>query len=593
MYKVKFNKVVALGLMLTILAVSAPAAMAGGSYLGANGQSYQNDDFWYDDFEVTASQLDGKASFCWQHPSTYFEGYDVFATEGSFVGGLTNYEPKTVSKNTKCYTYPKQFNADTTVSIHVYPYIELASGARKYIQPGDKVIAPVKAVDDSNVWLDAVAISATSTTNSINVFWDDLAGKGDTFTKYKVMYKKGYHYSMPSSAAESFVSFNYFNWTGLSAGESWTFQVVPVKWENGDYVEVGSRSNLLHVGTLTEEDNDVEAMNLWIDSWNNKMMPQIAWSEFTDQDFDAYLVTVRKGTSWKNSKAVVYHYPDKTDTSLQLGTLLKANESYLVQIAPYNAKNGLAYVIEGAESNILKFKTGALSGGGSNNGTIYEGKDGTTYTEADFLNSNTVLKATALTNNKKAYFSWTKPGKAFDGYALYVTEGEFSDLENYNPIYLNKNKAGYMYPKKFKANTQVSAYIYPYIELSNGARKFIQSGSQASVMVKVKKDVSLSAPKLVKPKNNVVLTSYPRKASFLWTKVKNASSYEVEIACDVCTSTTTKWLNPTTYTTKKTSFMTPALAGDNQFRFRVRALAANGSAGSWSEYRYFWFDTSK
>lgn len=103
---------------------------------------------------------------------------------------------------------------------------------------------------------------------------------------------------------------------------------------------------------------------------------------------------------------------------------------------------------------------------------------------------------------------------------------------------------------------------------------------------------TLTTPTITAPTANQILTNYPRTAYLEWTAVNNAKTYEIEIACDVCTSTQTKWLNPTTYTSTTNYYTTPALAGDNEFRFRVRALNPSYTTGSWSDYRYFRYDTS-
>ncbi len=103
---------------------------------------------------------------------------------------------------------------------------------------------------------------------------------------------------------------------------------------------------------------------------------------------------------------------------------------------------------------------------------------------------------------------------------------------------------------------------------------------------------SLGVPTLLLPRDEQVLTNYPRKATLSWTGVSNADKYEIELACDVCTSSETKWLRPSTYYSTKTTYTTSPLAGDNEFRFRVRAILDNGEVGEWSRYHYFKYNTS-
>lgn len=689
-----------MALSMVMLLLSVPVTMAGGSYHGANGNYYYNDDFWDDSFSVTPSQLDGSAGFCWQEPSNYYEGYAVYATEGSFSEGLSNYDPKILGKDAKCYTYPKQFKKDTTVTVHVYPYIELEGGARKYIQPGDEASVKVKGFteENDNSWFDALILSKSSTASSVTVSWDELSGLGTDFTKYKIVFKKGSYTSLPSDAGNSYVSWNYYTLAGLGEGETWSFQVVPVKVVNGKYVEVGTKSAVIQISTKGDQvvdnvgslslsidkwqaglphfnwsaykgsfdgyalltakgkisssqwenssfsvesyltknetsfqlinvsnadgqytarvvpykysasgqiqyvesaysntitfktDVSIEPMSVWISSWQDGL-PELSWEAFTDMDFDGYAVFVGEGKlSASKTEENQPFYLDKNLTSYQM-VKMKANTTYTVVMVPYITRSNATEYVVPAYSDPLVFKTGSED---VDNGGTYVGKDGTVYTEDDFLNSGTVLSATTVVSNK-AYFTWTKPGTKYDGYALYVTEGDFEGgLSNYEPLFLNKNKSAYMYPKSFKVDTKVSAYIYPYIELKGGVKKFIQPSSAASIIVKakVKVNMNLAAPMIIKPKMNAVLTNFPRKAALMWTKVKKASSYEIELACDTCTSSTTKWLDPTTYTTSKTSFVTPALAGDNEFRFRVRGVSSSGAKGSWSSYRYFSYDTS-
>ena len=104
-------------------------------------------------------------------------------------------------------------------------------------------------------------------------------------------------------------------------------------------------------------------------------------------------------------------------------------------------------------------------------------------------------------------------------------------------------------------------------------------------------DVVLGAPQITSPYANQVLTNYPRTAYISWTAVSNASSYDAEVACDTCTSTTTKWLDPITYSSSTNYLTTKALAGDNGFRVRVRASNGN-TKGDWSDFVYFSYKTS-
>lgn len=93
------------------------------------------------------------------------------------------------------------------------------------------------------------------------------------------------------------------------------------------------------------------------------------------------------------------------------------------------------------------------------------------------------------------------------------------------------------------------------------------------------------------PLNNSVFTNFPRIANINWQEVKNVANYVVEVGCDHC-SVGADWSDTFKWKTYSNSFTTQPLAGDNQFRTRVLPVFPNGSAGQWSDYTYFKFNTS-
>ncbi len=101
-----------------------------------------------------------------------------------------------------------------------------------------------------------------------------------------------------------------------------------------------------------------------------------------------------------------------------------------------------------------------------------------------------------------------------------------------------------------------------------------------------------SAPTLKSPTSNQTLTNYPRNTSFSWNAVSGAKSYKLEVACDVCVSKTTKWQGAKTYTVSGTSYSVKML-GDNEHRWRVRAVDYSNNLGPWSGYSYFKYRTGK
>lgn len=349
------------GLLMLTLSVTAYAA--DNTYIGADGKTYTEADFLFTTTSINPSTLDGNVGFCWKAPEKYFEGFAVYAVEGKFTKSLTEYEPSYLDKNTnannnKCYTFPKQFTYDSSVSVHVYPYIQLQNGEKKFLQPGYETSAKVSAYMPEKK-LPALKITGVPFEDGVKIDWDALSGLGTDFDKYNISWKKGVHQTLDKkNAANGYLNWDYYNLLGLEDNANYTFQVVPVKLINGQYFEVGEKSNLVVV----------------------------------------------------------------------------------------------------------------------------------------------------------------------------------------------------------KVNAASAA--------------------------------TLDAPVITKPENHETLTNYPRHAYLEWHSVKHATQYEIELACDECSSTETMWLNPNTYKTKDNFFTTPALAGDNWFRFRVKALDDKGNSSQWSNYSYFKYKTT-
>ena len=101
-------------------------------------------------------------------------------------------------------------------------------------------------------------------------------------------------------------------------------------------------------------------------------------------------------------------------------------------------------------------------------------------------------------------------------------------------------------------------------------------------------------PTIIAPFDNMTLTNYPRQAEIQWTPVtadsKLTIKYEVEVTCKECGSS--NWSSKNTWTTTANYIITPALAGDYQFRVRVRGGYPDGTSSKWSDYVYFNYKTS-
>ncbi len=100
----------------------------------------------------------------------------------------------------------------------------------------------------------------------------------------------------------------------------------------------------------------------------------------------------------------------------------------------------------------------------------------------------------------------------------------------------------------------------------------------------------LPAPTLLQPGDGAVLTHSPRTTTVEWAGVTGASEYRVEVECQHCV-TIGAWSPQVNTTTTDTShsFQWPA---DNEGRWRITAIAADGTSGSTSPWRYFRYDTS-
>jgi hypothetical protein len=96
----------------------------------------------------------------------------------------------------------------------------------------------------------------------------------------------------------------------------------------------------------------------------------------------------------------------------------------------------------------------------------------------------------------------------------------------------------------------------------------------------------LTPPVQLSPADNTLFTNFPRTTRLSWQAVGDAARYQVEIQCDVCGST--PWTPWKTDTTTATSY-TFTWVGDNVGRWRVTAIAADGTTGtssSWLQFRY-------
>ncbi|MBI4836136.1 MAG: hypothetical protein HY817_02660 [Candidatus Abawacabacteria bacterium] len=97
---------------------------------------------------------------------------------------------------------------------------------------------------------------------------------------------------------------------------------------------------------------------------------------------------------------------------------------------------------------------------------------------------------------------------------------------------------------------------------------------------------------VLSPRQHEVLKNNPRKAGIGWEKLVDAMDYEVELACEFCADSKVAWSKVVRKSVHYyTHWITPALAHEGKYRFRVRGIAQSGLMGPWSDYRYFTYDT--
>ncbi len=184
-------------------------------------------------------------------------------------------------------------------------------------------------------------------------------------------------------------------------------------------------------------------------------------------------------------------------------------------------------------------------------------------------------------------------GSSFDYYKVMFKKGYYSSFDG---VSVSESLVTWNYYDLADLNEGDwwSFQVVP-VKWSSSKGKYVEVGDRSKVVpTKVidSEDTELTAPYIYSPWMDQVLTNYPREANLEWSWVEDAYKYEIEVACDVCSSTTTKWQNPSYYYSYNNWYTTPALAGDNEFRFRVRAIDDEGTYGPWSSYSYFRYDTS-
>lgn len=205
------------------------------------------------------------------------------------------------------------------------------------------------------------------------------------------------------------------------------------------------------------------------------------------------------------------------------------------------------------------------------------------------------MNVTATSINNTAMLEWdalSGLGDTFDKYNILFKKGYYNELTgDVAKSYIDLN---YYNLTNLDVGDWWTFQVVP-VRFVNG--KYIEVGVKSDVLyihIEAPELNVIDAPVITAPYYNQVYKNFPREAYLKWNAPNSSkvNGYQIEIACDVCSSVNTKWLNPSLYTTSNTYFTTQSLAGDNQFRFRVRGYDKDNNYGYWSDYRYFSYDTS-
>lgn len=101
-----------------------------------------------------------------------------------------------------------------------------------------------------------------------------------------------------------------------------------------------------------------------------------------------------------------------------------------------------------------------------------------------------------------------------------------------------------------------------------------------------------TTPQIIYPTPNLLLMTFPRTLTIAWNGGSRRSRVQIEMGGQ--TISDRYYVMPYSYTTDnyQTSVQTDALAGDQWFRVHAQTLNEDNNYGPWSEFVYFYFQTS-
>ncbi len=440
----------------------------------------------------------GYAKIDWEPAAglgTTFDKYNVRYKKGSW--GWIGAEAEGVRNAYVGFDYYNLGLSETgTWSFMVMP-VKLVDG--KYVEVGEYANTTTVTIPEPAPTSVGKVFATGKIENwtEIKLDWEPLPGLGSTFDKYNVRSKKadGGAFEMDSIGVENaYIGWDYYNTT--RAPGTWQFKIVPVKWIDGKYKEVGEAGNVVTMITSSPETKTDCQLN----------PPKLTTLYEYGQNFplngsQVLTFDLSKGNNithyWSTCK-------EATKYELQYSSNNFASSHKVVWEGTYN-NVGIAGMVLGKHVEELMNDNGV--GGGkiairisakTEKGTIdgpalnfdaeviqkaapteptYKGANGQTYVENDFKFTDNVWK---IDVNNYAKIGWNAPsGKYIDGYAVYAISGQagFSNgLSGQTPVYVGKYTTSYTFPQYFSENGTVTFKVYPYIQLMGGAKKFLQGG---------------------------------------------------------------------------------------------------------------------
>ncbi len=311
---------------------------------------------------------------------------------------------------------------------------------------------------DVDLNLGPVSLSVTSKVGGVSLQWADLAGMGTKFDKYRISWKEGYYASFVEGmdTANSYVSYNYYNLSGLKEDTWYSFQIVPVKWYNGTYVLAGAKTGVFKMKTgKTEPEPKSETLatpNITSPAAGAtlKNMPRKAYISWTwVNGATAYAIEVACDTCGSTNWGSVEKYV--TENTWINTNPLAGDNGFRVRVRAENHNTNA--VGEWSEYRYFNYKTAVDSNPAPQNN------------DQDSM----TLKITGWANGLPA-IQWSNyTDKYFDGYAVFVREGSWDKNKATwtEPFYLPKTQTAHQLAK-MKENTIYTVRVIPYLEKAAG-----------------------------------------------------------------------------------------------------------------------------